>query len=49
MLNTKEDLLSSLVVPHVVYFAAKLIDDVLDPTSLLDKVHEVLVVDDAGE
>lgn len=49
MLHAKEDLLPSLVIPHVVQVLTLLLDDVLDPTSLLDKGHEVLVWDDSGE
>ena len=49
MLHTKEDLLPSLVIPHIVQVLTLLLDDVLDPASLLDKVHEVLVVNNSCE
>lgn len=39
----------SLVVPHIVQVLTLLLDDVLDPTSLLDEFHEVLVGDDSCE
>jgi hypothetical protein len=47
VLHAKEDLLSSLVIPHIVQVLTLLLDDVLDPTSLLDERHEVLVRDDS--
>ena len=49
MLHAKEDLLPSLVIPHIVQVLTLLLDDVLDPASLLDKGHEVLVWDDSSE
>lgn len=49
MLHAEEDLLPSIVVPHIVQVLTLLLDDVLDPTSLLDERHEVLVGDDSCE
>lgn len=49
MLHAKEDLLPSLVVPHIVQVLTLLVDGVLDSPSLLDEGHEVLVGDDSGE
>ncbi len=47
MLHAKEDLLPSLVVPHIVQLPAILLDDVLDPASLLDERHEGLMREDS--
>lgn len=49
MLHAKEDLVPCLVVPHVIDEAPFLLDNVIDPASFLDEVHEVLVRDDACE
>jgi len=49
MLHAKEDFVSSLVVPHIIAKTAFLLDNVLDPTSLFDELHKVLMREDTYE
>lgn len=49
MLHAEEDLVPRLIIPYVIDEAPLFLDNVLDPPSLLDEVHEGLVGNDSCE
>jgi hypothetical protein len=49
MSQPKEDLVPSLVIPYVISESVFLLDDVLDPSSFFDIIHEGLMGEDSYE